>query len=221
MEGPNLLRAAVAGGRRPEAVFALPDDEETQRLCLEAEIPLRTISEAVLNRLAPTESPRGPVAVIDVSDPDPLRAEDTLVLLGTADPGNAGTLIRSASAFGFHVASGPDTVDVWAPKTLRAGAGAHFAVKIGAVGADPVADLRRAGLVVAAAVPSGGGRIQEVSAPAALLIGNEPGGLAEGVIASADTVVSIPMLSAVESLNAAVAGSILMYERSRAAGRRA
>lgn len=218
LEGPNLLRAAVAAGHRPEVVFALAGDDETGRLCVEAGLGLRIVSDAVLNRLALTASPRGPVAVLNVPEPSRLRPEDTLVLLGVADPGNAGTLIRSAAAFGFHVVVGRDTVDVWSPKTLRAGAGAHFAVAIGAVAASPVGELRSAGLAVAAAVPASGERIENVRRPAALLIGNEPGGLAPDVVASADAVVSIPMRESVESLNAAVAGSILMYEWARASG---
>lgn len=219
LEGPHLLAAAAGSSNPLEIVLALPQDHETRRLCGEHGVELRTVSEAVLARLAPTEHPRGPITVMRMPEAAHLEAVDTVVLLGIGDPGNAGTLIRSAAAFGFRVAVGHDGVDVWSPKVLRAGAGAHFIVGISVLGADPVAELRSAGLVVTAATPKGG------MAPAvppggaiALMIGNEPRGLPEDVVAGAEVAVSIPIAAGIESLNAGVAGSILMYERARTRG---
>lgn len=216
LEGPHLLAASVASGNLPEIVLALPRDRETRLLCRDHGIESRTISEEVLGRLAPTEHPRGPIAVITVPDAGDPRPVDTVVMLGVADPGNAGTLIRSAAAFGFRVAVGRETVDIWAPKVLRAGAGAHFTVGFSALGADPVAELRAAGLVVAATAIAGAhDTVEWDGRPIALVIGNEPRGLSDEVVAGADVVVSIATSGGIESLNAAVAGSILMYDRAR------
>ncbi len=220
LEGPHLLAALVASGSRPEIVLSLPLDQKTRDLCIGHEIESRTISEEVLSRLAPTEHPRGPIAVIAVPEGGRLAAVDTIVLLGVADPGNAGTLVRSAAAFGFRVAVGRETVDIWAPKVLRAGAGAHFSVGFSVLGADPVAELSAAGLVVAATATGGAGAPGKWDDRAiALMIGNEPRGLANDVVAGADVVVNIPTTGGIESLNAAIAGSILMYERARTRNR--
>ena len=215
LEGPNLLHSAIDSGNPPDVVFARPRDESTIEICLEEGITCRTVSDAVLSRIAPTDHPRGPIAVLPVPPYVPLRAADTLVLLGIADPGNAGALIRSAAAFGFRVAFGLETVDAWSPKTLRAGAGAHFLTDMSILSHRPIEELKSSGLKVIAttAVPETG-TLDQTPEPIALLIGNEPRGLDPEIIERADGTVSITT-GAVESLNAAVAGSILMFERNR------
>lgn len=164
----------------------------------------------VLGRLAPTEHPRGPIAVFRPAPaaPGPGHA---LVLWGLADPGNAGTLVRTAAAFGLDVITAPDTVDLWSPKVLRAAAGGHFGV-----GFDHIADiddLKGAGYRVLAAVAEGGAWPDEVQTRdrAAVLIGSEAHGLPANVAEAADVRVSIPMPGGTESFNAGVAGSILAY----------
>jgi TrmH family RNA methyltransferase len=166
------------------------------------------VTEQVLRKLAATEHPRGPVAVFRPVA-RPLEADHCLVLWGLSDPGNVGTLIRTAAAFGLDVLATPGTADVWAPKVIRAAAGGHFRVGMGTI--DSIDDL--AGHMTVAAVPRGGAWPDEVRIPdhAALLIGNEAHGLAEEVAAAADVRVSIRMPGGAESFNAGVAGSILAY----------
>ncbi len=164
----------------------------------------------VLTKLAPTEHPRGPVAVFA---PRPLPAGDghALVLWGLSDPGNVGTLIRTAAAFALDVITVPGTADVWSPKVLRAGAGAHFGVGFDEV--ESVADLTGAGYRVIASVATGGAWPDEIQirTQSALLVGHEAHGLPIEVSEAADVRVSIPMQGGTESFNAGVAGSILAY----------
>jgi TrmH family RNA methyltransferase len=133
------------------------------------------------------------------------------VLWELSDPGNVGTLIRTAAAFTLDVITTPGTADVWSPKVLRAGAGGHFDVGLAPVGS--IDALKELGYRVIAAVARGGAWPDEVQirSPAALLIGNEAHGLPEEIVVAADIRVSIPMPGGIESFNAGVAGSLLAY----------
>ena len=208
LEGPHLLQAALAAGVVPDVVFiaegGTPPAVDTEVI---------PVSDSVLDAIAPTETPRGPIAVIAVPEPDPLLAERTVVLWDIATPGNVGTLIRTAAGLGWNVAY-HGGADPWSPKVLRAGAGAHFAVSVSRV--DDVGELAAAGLISVATVSAGGvppGSIDPVQ-PIALLVGNEAHGLPPVVIDAATTAVTIPMVRA-ESLNSAIAGAILMYALGR------
>jgi TrmH family RNA methyltransferase len=139
-----------------------------------------------------------------------------VIAAGLQDPGNLGTLVRSAEAFG---ATGmillPGTVSLSNPKTLRASSGSAFRLPVIAMPADDAfAALREAGVQIVAAVARDGGE-PDLRQPVALLIGNEGSGLPEEWVAAADARVTIPCPGAVESLNAAVAGSILLYDAMR------
>ena len=208
LEGPHLLDAALRAGATPEVVFVAEDDTPPG---IDTEVV--AVSDAVLEAIAPTETPRGPIAVIDVPDPAPLEAKPTVVLWEVSTPGNAGTLIRSAAAFGWNVGRHRG-VDLWSPKVLRAGAGAHFVVAISEVGG--IQSLRDAGLSPMATVSTGGAAPESVepAGPLALLVGNETSGLPAEVVDAADHALTIPMFG-LDSLNAAVAGSIAMYALNR------
>lgn len=207
LEGPHPLAAALAAGVVPEVVFVLEGDPAPN-----VDTEVVTITEQVLDTIAPTETPRGPIAVMTVPEPEPLEARPTVVLWQVATPGNLGTLIRSAAAFGWNVARHRGA-DPWSPKALRAGAGAHFFVRISE--ADNLDALRAAGLTPVATASTGGVPPVgiETPSPVALLVGNEAHGLAQGIIDACDSVLTIPILGP-ESLNAAVAGSIAMYALS-------
>lgn len=199
-----MLAAALAAGVVPDVVFVADGDA-----VLDIATEVIVVSNDVLDAIAPTESPRGPIAVIDIPDPHPLEAKQTVVLWNVATPGNVGTLIRTAAALGWSVALHAGA-DPWSPKVLRAGAGAHFAVPIAEV-AD-LAALRSAGLTPVATAPEGGvepGAVT-VQGPVALLVGSEAAGLPAEIIDQAESVVTMPMRGA-DSLNAAVAGAIAMF----------
>ena len=208
VEGPGPVAAALEAGIVPETYFTTSFDAEAARAAeLGAEVLV--VDEPVLRRVAATDHPRGPVAVIAIPTPTRPRPVPTLVLAGLADPGNAGTLIRSAAAFGYDVAVTPGTVDVWNPKAIRAAAGAHFAVTI--VTALDLSDLRAVGLTIVGTFPTGGDAPDalRLPSPPAVVVGSEAHGLDDR--GGIDVAVTIPTTGAVESLNAAVAGSLVMY----------
>lgn len=210
LEGPHLLEAAVGAGAELREIWVGEDDEVGADLAAGAGVDPTLASPHVLEAITTTETTRGPIAVLAIPPFSQLSSGSTVVLWNVRDPGNAGTLVRSAAAFGWRVAVGPESVDIWAPKVLRAGAGAHFSTEICRV--DDIDELRRAGLVIVATTPRGGRHPDDLEpGPLALLIGNEPVGLPEGILAAADERVSIATSDSVESLNAAVAGSILMW----------
>lgn len=194
-------------------VFGLEDDEEGRRLAAASGADWVPVTRRVLDKLASTETPRGPVAIIDIAAETPILGD--AVWIDTSDPGNAGTIIRTAAAFGMAVVVADDAVDPWSPKVLRAGAGGHFRTGIRR-GAPPE-------MLTVASVVDGGVLLDDLGArlgdgPVCILVGNEARGLGNEILAEADIGVSIPMPGAIESLNAAVAAAIVMAEVARHRG---
>ncbi len=193
LEGPHLLEAAVAADVSVSAIFALVDDERSRDLAATIGAEWIPVTAVVLGRLAPTEHPRGPVAVMEIPATRP-PSRDALAL-AVRDPGNAGTLIRTAAAFGLDVVVVDGAVDPWSPKVLRAAAGATL--------------------------PRGGCDLDDLQGRLdprrrwAILVGDEAHGLPPDLAASAEVAVSIPMEAGTESLNAAVAGALVAYELRR------
>jgi len=197
VEGPKLLSAARDAGADIVEVWA--DDGSGDVLC----------SPEVIAALSTTNEPQSPVGVVTIPRWRPLRAVSTVVVWDVADPGNVGSIIRSATALGFDVALTPACADPWSPKVVRAGAGSQFAAHLCRV--TEVSEL--ASLATVAALPTGGSPPSAITErPLAILIGNEAHGLPAEVVAQADSVVSLPTSGLVESLNAAVAAGILLWE---------
>ena len=220
LEGPNLLAEAVGAGVRVEQVFALTGDAASAQTARACGAELVVVGDRGLRRLATTEHPQSPVAVMVIPPAELLPAGHLLVAWGVGDPGNLGSLIRCAAAFGLGFAAGPGTADPWAPKVLRAAAGGHF--RAGAPRVELPEELRDGGRLLAATVARGG--IPPAALPPrplAVLVGDEAHGLPAAVVAACDLAVTIPMPGGAESLNAAVAGAIVAYEvavRGGAAG---
>jgi TrmH family RNA methyltransferase len=192
---------------------------EGRTLVGEAAIPpthLLTEPDAV-KKLSTLTTPVGPIAVfpfLDVPLTELLEKSDRIVFLyGVQDPGNVGTVIRSAHAFGAGVALSAGTADLYNPKTVRATMGSIFHIPI-AREIQPLLFLQEArasGFIPVAAIPHGGE--QPLSLPAeklVLVVGAEGAGLPEEIISACRRSVTIPARAA--SLNAAVAASILLYE---------
>jgi RNA methyltransferase, TrmH family len=218
IEGPHLLIDAVEAGVAVDTVFALADDRVGIEIALGNRLEVVTVVPAAMARLSGTDSRSGPVSVIDIPAQSLPATGDLLVAHGVSDPGNLGTMIRTAAAFGWAVAHTPGTVDPWSPKTLRAGSGGHFKTSI-----TPIPAIEALiGLTTVAGVARGGVVPAEVTGPRlALLVGDEASGLPAEVVARCDFRVSIPMPGGTESLNAAVATGILIHQlsgRARAAG---
>jgi TrmH family RNA methyltransferase len=225
VEGLHLVQEAVKSGLRLETVFLQKGREELllQLPSINAEILI--LSEDVFSSAAMTEHPQGVAALVEApqfkmqamfpSAPGP--APLVVIAAGLQDPGNLGTLVRSAEAFG---ATGmillPGTVSLWNGKTLRASSGSAFRLPVVALDAgDAFKALRDHGVRILAAVARDGDREADLRGPTALLIGNEGSGLPEAWIAQADARLTIPFTGAVESLNAAIAGSVLLYDAMR------
>lgn len=233
LEGAKLLEEALATGARLEGLYADPGARrhpEAARLLADAAgsgVHCFWLSEGVLARLADATTPQPLLAVagrVDRSLKEVLDARgDLLVCAGVRDPGNLGTLVRSAAAAGLGgVLTCGTSVDLYNPKVVRATAGAIFRIPavLGGGVAETFAALRAAGYRLVGAVGDGGAPFEEVplSGPVALVVGNESQGLAgpwaPGPTAL-DAVVTIPMARGVESLNVGVAGSLLAFELRR------
>lgn len=215
--GRVLEGLAAAGARRvrvPGALLARVADTATpQGLLAVFRIPRRTLAEVIV-----PASTAGPGTAPAPRAPALLVAAD-----GLQDPGNLGTLVRSAHALGATglVATG-GTADPWAPKVVRAAMGGLFRLPV-AVEPEPevvVARLRDAGLPIVVADARGGRLPWEVDwgRPLALVVGSEARGPSPVFRRAADETVRIPMPGGAESLNAAVAATLLLYEALRQRG---
>ena len=180
-------------------------------------VPLLQVPHELLEQMSDCRSSQGVLGVVAYA-PEPLafRAErgNYLLLDGLTDPGNMGTLIRSAVAFGFAgVFLHGDTVELFNPKTVRATMGALPFCRVWKTGDDFFEKLEKAGYQLISTVISGGEALDEmVFGPRnVLVIGHEAHGISADMRGRASRYLSIPMETAVESLNAAVAGSICMF----------
>lgn len=173
------------------------------------------VTEAAWAEFAPLPVGVAVLAVVPVPAPVFLRAADFCLLLeDLQDPGNVGSILRSAAAAGVtQVFLSPHCAFAWSPKVLRAGQGAHFHLEIyEGVELPTWAEQYRGTLL--AAVAAGGQSLftTELRRPLAFAIGNEGGGLSEGLLERATHRVTIPMPGAFESLNAAAAAAVCLFE---------
>ena len=228
IEGPNLLEEALRAGLRIHCLFVAEGAEHLlEPLNLPVEIETLLVPKAMLNSALTTETPQPIAALVEppdwtwahLLDAHRNTASLVLVLAGLQDPGNLGTILRSAEAFGADgVVSLPGTVSAWNPKALRASAGSVFRLPLLSVTVeDCFLHLREAGAkvwvtTVHAAEPAD---LVNLAGPVALLIGNEGNGVPPELAAQADGALTIPCPGPVESLNAAVAASVLLYEAAR------
>jgi TrmH family RNA methyltransferase len=228
IEGPNLLEEALRAGLRLDCVFAAQGAEHLlEALPLPPDTEVLLLPRELLNSALTTETPQ-PIAAlveppkwnwVDILNPPGQGAPLILVLAGLQDPGNLGTILRSAEAFGATgVVSLPGTVSAWNPKAVRASAGSVFRVPLAAASAEEcLAKLRETGVKVWTTAVRGAEAVHtiDLAGPVALLIGNEGNGVPEELAAQADGALTIPCPGAVESLNASIAASVLLYEAAR------
>jgi RNA methyltransferase, TrmH family len=221
VEGLHLIEEAVKSGLILHTVFVRAGSEGLLEHLPVGGAEILIVTEDVFAGATMTEHPQGIAALVEAPEFTPNAIFNGIPLVvvacGLQDPGNLGTLVRSAEAFG---ASGmillPGTVSLWNAKTLRASSGSAFRLPVIAMPADEAfAALRAHGVKVLAAVARAGSGEPDLRGPSALLLGNEGAGLPEEWIARADARVTIPCQGPVESLNAAVAGSVLLYDAMR------
>jgi RNA methyltransferase, TrmH family len=211
----RLARLKQKKHREAEHLFLA----EGRTLVQEATVsPVHLLTDpAAVKSLSTLTTPTGPIAVfpfLDVTAAELLEKSDRIVLLhGVQDPGNVGTIIRAAHAFGAGVALSTDTADLYNPKTVRATMGSIFHTPITRL-VQPLALLeesKTSGFTPIAAVPQGGERASFLLAEKlVIVVGAEGDGLPEEVVSACQRTVTIPSFAA--SLNAAVAASILLYE---------
>jgi RNA methyltransferase, TrmH family len=224
IEGGHLVEEALRSGIVPEAIFLTERQQAPAGLPHSVEIVWLTPD--VFSSAVETRSPQGIAALLQPPQhqlPDLLkdRASLLIVAAGLQDPGNLGTILRSAEAFGATgVITTDSTVSPWNQKALRASVGSAFRMPIVTATIDEIASLREThSMAIFAAVPEGSGAVAvqdaDLRGPSAILIGNEGSGLSPEWIALASEHITIPCPGPVESLNAAVAASLLLYEASR------
>jgi TrmH family RNA methyltransferase len=222
IEGSTLLGDALAAGRHVEELYLTERGRAGLAAALLHELSARTflVAERTMAKLSELESPAGILSVLTTRrEPldDLLDGAPALVLAGVSDPGNAGTLLRSAEIFGITRAIfTANAVEAYNPKVVRAAMGAHFRMRLAvATGPDLVRAARERNYQVVAAA-RGGRPLPEVRFPTRLLlaVGNERHGVSDS-LPSCDLEVAIPQPGGGESLNAAIAGSIMMYAFSQ------
>ena len=232
IEGTRLLEEAIRSGLRFRAVFFRQSAEaHADRLLpqLAADVETLVLPDPLFAGAVATETPQGVAALVKFKDFEldtMLRAPRPLlvVLAGVQDPGNLGTVVRSAEAFGASgVLLAEDTVSRFNPKAVRASAGSIFRQPMAAVKlAEAAATLRERGLRLLATSSHQGTPAHQADLAGALAIflGSEGAGLPRETMDRMDEVVAIPHSPRVESLNAGMAASILLYEAARQRNRK-
>jgi TrmH family RNA methyltransferase len=228
IEGPNIIAEALRSGIKLDTVFvaqgserlldSLPLPPETEILLLPGDLLLPALT---------TETPQAIAALIEPPDwtwahllgAHRKHPSLVVVLASLQDPGNLGAILRSAEAFGASgIVSLPGTVHAWNPKAVRASAGSVFRVPlVSAAANDCFLQLRAAGVSIwtTALRDAQPADHVDLSHPAAFLIGNEGNGVPAELADECNGAITIPHPGPVESLNASVAASVLLYEASR------
>jgi TrmH family RNA methyltransferase len=231
IDGPTLVHDALdAGVRLDEVVAQAQCPAELLARAAEAGATVRSVDDGVLAKVTDTVTPQPVAAIARFADVPPGSAAAAagpmaLVLVGVRDPGNAGTLLRSAEAAGAGAVLFCDgSVDPYGPKCVRASAGSVFRIAVtrSVDAGEALACLASAGLGTLATVARGARSYDQVDLadPVALVLGNEAHGLPGDIAARVERAVSIPMVGRAESLNVGMAGTILCFESLRQRRRR-
>ena len=219
--GKKLVFEALSAGIKFKYVFATEKNiTAAKELSEKSGAPLYDVTDEVFRKLTDEQSPEG-ICAIGVIPDKKAKIKDGFVLIcdNLSDPGNAGTVLRSARAFGCGtVVFSAGCADIYSEKVLRGAMGATFADNI-ITGADTlsvVSELKKRGFrIYAAALHTDAVPLKsaDLSGKCAVIIGNEGRGLPDEIIAAADKALLIEMEPECESLNAAVAASVILYKR--------
>jgi len=225
LEGPRPVIDALKAGNHLETVFFTeiaadsPEAQEAERLCSENGVRTAVLADDLFGRLSETEHSQGVLAIASKSIPQELRGP-VVILDQLQDPGNIGTIIRTAEAAGFGALIAiKGTGDIYSPKTVRAAAGSLLRVDVfeGMETDAAVSLCKEQGLRIIASDLEGAVEYTaaDMTGSIALVIGNEGSGISGAFRDAANQKVKIPMEGNIESLNAAVAAAVLMYEAVR------
>src|ERR1700683_1014067 len=232
IEGLRIVEEAIRSGLRFRAVFFKESAQNlAERLLpqIGANVDALLLRDKLFDGIVPSESPQGVAALLRLKEfsfadvLERLQVGPVVVLAGLQDPGNLGTILRSAEAFGSAgVVLGEGTVSPFNSKVIRASAGSIFRLPViltkAAGGLDEISAKLRAQSVRLLATSSHKGTPLDqanLRGPVAVFVGSEGSGLPRALMGQADALVAIPHMPQVESLNAGVAGSIVLYEAAR------
>lgn len=221
LDGAHLIEAYLDAGGQPltllhSASCPPPAWQLLAGRC--AGVKVVAMADGLFAELSPVETPTGILAEAAWLNPEPREATPLVLLLeDIQDPGNLGSLLRSAAAAGATLAVlSKGCADAWSPKALRGGQGAQFALPM-LLRADLAAWMQSANVPVWALALGGEKTLfgTDLAGPAGILVGNEGAGLSEDLLQAATARVHIPMPGKVESLNAAAAAAIALFEAVR------
>lgn len=220
VEGAQAVREGLD---RLEMLFATDELDPLVIRAAQSGVPIQAVTDDVMERLTSTVTPQGLVGIAPFLDIglEGLPADGCLAIMHEVrDPGNAGTVVRSADASGASgVVFSATSVDVYNPKTVRASAGSlfHLPVVRGVATADALAAVRERGFRVLAMASDGAQDLYrtDLDGPVAFLFGNEARGLPDDVSALADASVRVPQFGQAESLNLAASATVCLFERAR------
>ncbi|WP_435627011.1 TrmH family RNA methyltransferase [Candidatus Ferrigenium straubiae] len=223
LDGAHLLAAYLDAGKQPQHILlnaaALHDAEIAALLERAAGIPVTQLDDRLFAELSELKTPTGILTVIDLPHPAGTAADSRLALMleDIQDPGNLGSMLRSAAAAGCDaVFLSKGCADAWSPKVLRAAMGGHFALDIHERQDLPeVAKAFRGALLAASLQATHSLYDCDLRGKVAFLVGNEGAGLSGGLLRLATQTIAIPMPGRVESLNAAAATAICLFEAVR------
>jgi RNA methyltransferase, TrmH family len=212
VEGFHLVEEAITAGWTIEKLILR---EETELPEWASHLEAETVSEHVFKSITETETPQGIAAVVQMQDKKLKRHNRILLLDAVQDPGNLGTIIRTADAAGYDaIYVGEGSADRYNDKVIRATQGSIFHLPVLTADLELlVPELQDIGYTVWAAALEGAVDYRAVSAPekTALLVGNEGAGIDKRLIAQSDMAVKIPIFGKAESLNVSIATGILLY----------
>lgn len=221
LDGIHLVTAYLHSGGKPEAVFlavSAQGNREIQAL-IEALPPAKLVwlADDLFREISTVETPTGIVALMSIPTPHTGSMDSCVLLEDIQDPGNLGSILRSAAAAAIpQVCLSTGCADAWSPKVLRAGMGAHFHLAIKEC-CDLVDEARAfSGKVVATSLQAEQSLFEvDLTGRVAFVIGNEGAGISARLLDVAGAKVRIPMPGETESLNAAAAAAICFFERVR------
>lgn len=228
VEGFRIIEEAIRSGLKLRAVFFSESAEARAARLLPqigSHVETLLLPDKLFASAVPSETPQGIAALVNVQRFSPAEILDhgstgpLLVIAGVQDPGNLGTILRSAEAFGVKgVLLGEGTVSAYNNKVIRASAGSAFRVMLAKMElAKAIAKTRERGIRLVATSSHKGIPLPEakLAGQVAIFVGNEGAGLEKKLLAQVDELITIPHSERVESLNAGIAASIMLYEAAR------
>lgn len=223
LDGIHLVQAHLASGSRPQHLLvtqaALQDREVATLLKKNSSVPLTQLDDGLFAELSELKTPSGILALIALPSPVVSAAHGSFCLLleDIQDPGNLGSMLRSAAAAGCDaVFLSKGCADAWSPKVLRSGMGGHFVLSIHESVDFPAVAAAFQGELFAA-LPDAKTSLYDcdLRGKLAFVLGNEGAGLSEGLLAAVSRHITIPMPGKVESLNVAAAAAVCLFEAAR------